>query len=122
MPHHISNYLRKHRLRFAFSEKEIAKLLGYRSETCVSRLELDYRTPTLEVALGCQVIFGEPPSEIFPILYAEIESQVVHQAELMARRLERRKDPHSVRKLTCLRRILSRAQARPATDAKPPGI
>jgi hypothetical protein len=38
------------------------------------------RRPTIELAVGVEVIFGHPTKEVFPAFYGEIEKAVVDRA------------------------------------------
>jgi hypothetical protein len=55
------------------------------------------------------VIFGIPPKEMFPALFAEIEEVVMQQAYKLHARLDGRPDPKSRQKLKLLREMLARA-------------
>ncbi len=69
--------LRWLRRRWHLTQKELAILLGDKSGTAVSRLECQERQPSLEVAFGCQVLFGVAPLDLFPSLFTEVEEHVV---------------------------------------------
>ena len=63
-------YLRTHRRNWGLTQKELAKLVGTASSVQISRYENGKRAPKIEVALACQVIFGVPPSIMFPDAHA----------------------------------------------------
>ena len=69
----VTNYLRTHRKRSGLSQVEVAYLLGLKSGQIVSRYERLDRTPSLETALACQIIFDALPHELYPGLYAKVE-------------------------------------------------
>ena len=73
-------YLRTHRRVWGLTVKELASLIGLRSASHMSRIEHGKRAPKVEVALACQVIFGIPPSAMFPHVYTLVEdgSHVEH--------------------------------------------
>lgn len=70
-------YLRTHRRIWGLTQPELASLLGLRSASHLSRIEHGKRSPKVEVALACQVIFGIPPSAMFPQVYTLVEEEVV---------------------------------------------
>lgn len=70
-------YLRTHRRVWGLTQPELASLLGLQSASHLSRIEHGKYAPTVEVALACQVIFGIPPSAMFPHVYTLIEEEVV---------------------------------------------
>jgi len=104
--------MRIHRKRWALSQRELAHLLGGLSATSVGRIELGRRVPSLPVALGYQVIFGRPPSELVPGLYAEVEDDVMRRAASLSVRLERRGDGAAALKRRLLADMVTRAGVR----------
>ena len=70
-------YLRTHRRVWGLTVKEQASLIGLQSASHMSRIEHGKRNPKLEVALACQVIFGIPPSAMFPHVYTLVEDRVM---------------------------------------------
>jgi DNA-binding XRE family transcriptional regulator len=70
-------YLRTHRRLWGLTQKELATLIGSVSSAQISRLENSKRAPRIECALACQVIFGIPPSAMFPYAYASVEEEVM---------------------------------------------
>lgn len=70
-------YLRTHRRVWGLTQPELASLLGLRSASHISRIEHGKYAPKVEVAIACQVIFGIPPSAMFPHVYTLAEEEVV---------------------------------------------
>lgn len=70
-------HLRKHRRLWGLSAKELTVLLGLKDPARLSRLEHGKRTPSIEVAFACQVLFGVEPSKMFPQLYALAEDRMM---------------------------------------------
>lgn len=70
-------YLRTHRRNWGLTQKELARLVGTASSVQISRYENGKRAPRIEVALACQVIFGVPPSIMFPDTFALVEDEVM---------------------------------------------
>jgi len=81
-------YLRTHRRNWGLTQKELAKLIGSASSVQISRYENGKRNPKIEVALACQVIFGIPPSTMFPDAYALVEEEVMRNMYRMDLALE----------------------------------
>lgn len=124
MDHKIPNYILTHRKRWALTQKELAGLLGAKSETQVSRWERSKRKPSLRVVLASQVIFGETPDSMFPLLFSEIEESVMHRAYKLYTSLAGSTSKKSKRKLKLLEDVLRRAIApRPSrrTKSEPTG-
>jgi transcriptional regulator with XRE-family HTH domain len=72
----VSTYLRFLRKKCGLRQKDLARLLGTVTASQVSRHERSVSPPSIFVALGYQVVFGRPVSEIFPGLYHAIEEAV----------------------------------------------
>lgn len=88
---------------------ELARLIGVRSGTQVSRYERLLRKPKLHIALACQIIFGELPHEVFPKLFESVEEAVMERAYKLYRELERSKSGAARRKLELLDDMRRRA-------------
>jgi transcriptional regulator with XRE-family HTH domain len=58
--------LRTHRRRSGLTQRELAGILGCISKDQVSRHERGKNIPPLPVALGYEIVFGVPVSQIFP--------------------------------------------------------
>lgn len=108
------NYLAYLRKRFGLSQDELGGLLGDLSRSVVSRCENGDREPTLSIALGCEVIFGLTPSEIFGGLYAEIEERVMTQGALLDAKVRAKHDEASTLKRKLLTSMMERASSRVA--------
>ena len=61
----LVNYLRIHRRNAGLSQTELGRVLGYRDETAVANHERFESMPPFLIALGYEVIFQVPASEIF---------------------------------------------------------
>ena len=70
-------YLRTHRRVWGLTQRELVSLIGFGSATYISRIEHGKRAPKFEVALACQVIFGIPPSVMFPHVHTFVEERVM---------------------------------------------
>lgn len=62
----LNNYLRTYRKKAGLSQREVAMLLAYLGEGTVSRHEQRATLPPLAMAIGYEVIFQKPVSELFP--------------------------------------------------------
>jgi transcriptional regulator with XRE-family HTH domain len=79
--------LRTLRLNSGLSQKELAQLLGFRSEVPISRHERSETVPNLLTALGYQAIFRVPVSELFPGLYQTVGAGVEERLAKMEEEL-----------------------------------
>ncbi|MEW6306746.1 MAG: helix-turn-helix transcriptional regulator [Verrucomicrobiota bacterium] len=77
----LPNYLRSHRKRLAFSQEDVAFLLGAGSGAKVCRYERFVRVPSLETALAFEVIFRKPVRELFAGQYEKVECRVLARAQ-----------------------------------------
>jgi transcriptional regulator with XRE-family HTH domain len=109
MPYHA--LLRALRVRWALSQGEVAELLDI-SQARISRYEKGEEPPTLQAALGLQVIFGPAPRKLFPYTYATIEEAVMGRAADLERRLLEKPDSVSARKRELLASMMDRATKR----------
>ena len=82
----LPNYLRANRKRLAFSQDEVAFLLGAQGGAKVCRYERFVREPSLETALACEAIFKTSASELFGGLYQKVEREVAERAKMLAER------------------------------------
>ena len=87
MSENLANYLRMHRKKTALSSKELGMLLGY-DETAILRHEKFQSAPSLLMALGYEIIFGVPISELFPGLRESVAQDVEGRIEQFKQMLE----------------------------------
>jgi transcriptional regulator with XRE-family HTH domain len=83
----IANYLRFHRLRSGFTQAELAFLLGYQTESVISRFEGQERTISLAVGAAYQLIFGVELRNLFPALYEQIDDKLTRRMQELCERL-----------------------------------
>ena len=112
MHNKIPSYIRTHRRRWGLTQKELARLLGAKSGTQVSRYERLQRKPTLDTAFACQVIFGEMPHALLPKLFSEVEEGVMRQAYQLYHSLDGSTSKTERRKRELLSSMLNRAIVR----------
>lgn len=108
----LKSYLRSHRLRWGFTQAELAFLLGIKSRTVVSRIERHDRRPALTVALAAEVLFGQAQLELFPGLYTEVEEAVMRRVYELYEQLQGAASDATKTKLDFLEDVLARAVAR----------
>ena len=108
-------YLRTHRRVWGLTQRELAYLMGFESTTHISRIENGKRDPTVEVAFVCQVIFGVPPSAMFPHVYALVEEEVMRNIYHLHLALKNTTTLSGLRKRELLSLALKRAIGKPNT-------
>jgi ribosome-binding protein aMBF1 (putative translation factor) len=104
----LPNYIRIHRRRVGLSQREMSEILGSRVES-VARHEQFYATPDLQIAIGYELIFCIPVSELFAGLRDEtatdIESKLRQLEEQLGQRSAKDRDANvTARKLAWLSR------------------
>lgn len=68
----LVNYLRIHRRKAGLSQPELAWVLGYSDEGALAKHERFQSLPPFLIALGYEVIFQVPVSELFPGLLQSV--------------------------------------------------
>ena len=107
-------YLRTHRRVWGLTVKELAALIGLKSASHMSRIEHGKRSPKVEVALACQVIFGIPPSVMFPPVYTRVEDRVMWNIYQLHLALEKTTSLSGLRKRELCELALRRATGKPS--------
>jgi len=102
-------YLRTHRRNWGLTQKELAALIGTANSVQISRYENGKRAPKIEVALACQVIFGVPPSIMFPDTHALAEEEVMRNMYQMDQALSNTTSLSGLRKRELFTIALRRA-------------
>ena len=106
-------YLRTHRRVWGLTVKELAALIGFRSASHMSRIEHGKRAPRLEIAFACEVIFGIPPSAMFPHIYTQVEDKVMWNIYQLHSDLEKTTSLAGLRKRELCELALKRAKGQP---------
>jgi DNA-binding XRE family transcriptional regulator len=105
----IAPYLKALRRRSAFSQEDVAFLLGAFTGTRVSRHETGACTPPLEVALAYEVIFAVAIAEVYEDDVLRIAASVRRRARTLNESLAHRvKDARREEKRKSLARIIRR--------------
>jgi hypothetical protein len=102
-------YLPTYRERWRLTQPELGALLGHTSGDAVFKYENLTRTPSVAALIGCAFIFGEPARELFPALYATVESAVTLRAVDLAEKIGESTDKKSLAKRALLESIARRA-------------
>lgn len=97
------------------TQQELASLMGFESTAHVSRIENGKRAPTIESAFACQVLFGIPPSAMFPHAYDVVEERIIRDVYRLHMALENTANPSGLRKRELFSLVLDRAINSPNT-------
>jgi DNA-binding XRE family transcriptional regulator len=89
----FANDIRIHRRKTGLSQREIGEVLGYFTQGPVTRHEDGRRLPSLRIAIGYELIFRLPVSEIFTGTRDEVRAII----EARLAELEERLGQHSAR-------------------------
>ncbi len=88
---HKQNNLVLYRRRMGFTQRWVARLLGYRDTSMVSHYEHSRALPPLAVALMLEIIYRVPVAFLFPEMYDELKTRI--------RKLEESSDSRGQRSL-----------------------
>lgn len=89
----FANDIRIHRRKTGLSQRDIGEVLGYFTQGPVARHEDGRRLPSLRIAIGYELIFRVPVSEIFTGTRDEVRAVI----EARLAELEERLGQHSAR-------------------------
>ncbi len=118
MKKRLGCYVRHYRLRWGFSQDELAFLAGAKSRTAISYVEGQRRAPNLATAFALNLIFGANPAELFPRLAEEVEDGVMARAYDLYERLQGNPSKRTQAKLDFLEELFERAKLRNADESK----
>ena len=104
----LPTYLLSLRKRSGLSQSDLAMLLGI-DGSVLCKFENLSRRPTIELAIGAEVVFGHPMKKVFPAFYSEIEKAVVGRARRRRNRDIARSKPATTAELRALDEIIARA-------------
>ena len=77
------------RRRLGLTQAELAFLVGYQSDSSVSRIENGTRVPHLAELLVLELLFGVPATVFFPQIRDTIGQRVGERARLLLAEIER---------------------------------
>lgn|GEM_PF-506283 len=83
----LDNYLWMYRKQAAFSQADIAFLLGVESAAEMSRHEKGRRLPSLDTVLAYEVILGAPVGELFAGKRERLEQNIARRAKRLAKEI-----------------------------------
>lgn len=106
-----SNYLCFLRKRAALSQDELAHIIGDVDRSTISRYESGEQVPSTEFVLGCLVLFGVGPRELFTGLYESIQERVINNAAEVEQALRGDTSEAAARKRKLLLRMVERAHS-----------
>jgi transcriptional regulator with XRE-family HTH domain len=70
------NHLILYRQRMAFTQTQVAQLLGHRDSKRISNLELGRRLPSLQTSLRLAIIYRVPVDFLYPEMYSAQREQI----------------------------------------------
>jgi transcriptional regulator with XRE-family HTH domain len=65
------------RRRMNLSQKHVARMIGHRGTSLLSRYESGHMLPSLETALRLSILYQAPLSQLFPELHSRIVTEIV---------------------------------------------
>jgi transcriptional regulator with XRE-family HTH domain len=102
--------LRLWRRGHALKQKELASLIGIKSLAHVSRIERGIRTPTIEIAIACEILSGQSMRDLFPDTYQAIERETLIRAQRLLDKVEISSTQSSQRKRQWVGEMLERVR------------
>lgn len=87
-PPTLGSYLRTHRKRSGLSQRELAEVLGLVTVDQVSLHEQSREIPLLLTAIGYEIVFQVPLSQLLPGLYESASHSVEARLEAFELRLQ----------------------------------
>ena len=96
----LSNYIRTHRKRAGLSQRELARIIDYATKVSVFRHERVLALPPLLAALGYEVLFSVPISELFAGMREAVEQTVEERLSELEEDLRRTPRTEKARRQT----------------------
>lgn len=112
----LANSLRLHRRRTGLSQGEFGRLLGYDDESAVAKHERFQAMPPFLIALGYEIIFRVPVSELFPGVAETVALGIEARLDELERAL--RQSCETARHTTAMKRKLDWLATRRSSDAE----
>jgi len=82
---HTTNRLALYRKRMELSQKQVAAILGLKNIAVLSHYEHGTSQPSLERALGLEIVYRVPVAFLFPEQYEEIRARIRDKESRMLR-------------------------------------
>lgn len=74
-----------YRKRMELSQKQVAAILGMKNVAVLSHYERDTSKPSLQRALGLEIVYRVPVAFLFPELYEEIKGNIREKESRISR-------------------------------------
>ena len=105
----LPNYLKMHRIKAGYSQKELGEILEGLDGSEISRYEKGTRQPGLTIVASLEIIFGVSRHELFPRL-AEVDPGQIQRrvTGLLNKEAKKPTTPFIERKILSLKTILAR--------------
>ena len=78
-PGRYKNELKKHRVLMGFQQKEVAKLLGLKSPSRISRWEKGLAMPSVDNLIKLSILYATLMNELYLERYMEIKQNYLQQ-------------------------------------------
>jgi len=76
---HTTNRLVLYRKRMRLSQKQVALILGLKNVSVLSNYEHGISRPSLQRALGLEIVYRVPVAFLFPDLYEQTRARIREQ-------------------------------------------
>jgi DNA-binding XRE family transcriptional regulator len=106
------NYLRSHRQRWGFSQRELANLFGWSRSEVISRIEQKKRLPNLKLIIACFILFGVPVADMFPDIADRVDAIVMAGVWEMYEKIQGNSSKRTKKKIELLESAIARAKLR----------
>jgi transcriptional regulator with XRE-family HTH domain len=106
------------RRRLGLTQRELAYVMGYKSDSQVSHIENGSRTPQLAEVLMIELVFGIPAVTIFPQIRVAVGPKVSHRVRQIMTNVEESDSvhPRMSYKSAQLKRVLASLRSRNEFD------
>jgi transcriptional regulator with XRE-family HTH domain len=101
------NYLRTHRRKIGFTQKEVAFLLGCRHPNIVSRYERTHKIPRLNTVLAYEIIFQTSSKLLFRGLVEQIETETYKRMQELLSKTKQKTHSRHILKTKHLQTVMS---------------
>jgi transcriptional regulator with XRE-family HTH domain len=111
--------MRFFRRRLGLTQRELADVLGYDSDSQISRIENGSRMPQLSEVLVIELVFGVPGVAVFPEIVQTVGRRVCRRVRQLIQELKSAEGVHSraAYKTAQLERVLASLRSRNESNA-----